>query len=111
MRLSSSRDSIHRRAEGGQALVIMAIAMSAVLGGTALVVDGGNAMEQQRATQNATDAAALAGSLVIAQKMGGATERDAEVSNAMSYAFTNNASTMETSYYVDFDGNVVGTVG
>jgi Flp pilus assembly protein TadG len=99
------------RRETGQALVILAIAMSVVLAATAIVIDGGNAMEQQRGTQNATDAAALAGTLVIAEKLGGASRQDSDVASAMSSAFSGNASTMNTSYYIDFSRDVVGTVG
>src|SRR5438093_3781369 len=110
--MSPANNRIRRRdRERGQALAIMAIAMAAVLAGTAMVIDGGNAMAQQRGTQNATDAAALAGSTVIAQKMGGATRTDSNVVSAMSTAFSADASTMTTSYYIDFNKNVVGTVG
>src|SRR4029079_2923527 len=80
-------------------------------GGAAIVIDGGNGMSQQRGTQNASDAAALAGVLVMAQKMGGQTKTDSDVLNAMTSAFTQNATTMQTSFYTDFDKNVVGTVG
>ena len=101
-----------RDGERGQALVIMAISLTVVLAGAAMVIDGGNAMAQQRGTQNATDAAALAGALVIAEKMGGDSRVDADVVTAMSQSFANNGSTMMgTSYYVAFDQTIVGTVG
>jgi hypothetical protein len=95
----------------GQALALLAISMTVILGATAIVIDGGNAMAQQRGTQNATDAAALAGAVTIAEKMGGASRTDLDVLNAMSNSFTNNGSAMNTAYYIDFDGTVVGTVG
>jgi hypothetical protein len=68
-------------------------------------------MTQQRATQNATDSAALAGALVIVEKLGGQTRTDADVVAAMTDAFTDNATSMEPSSYVDFDKVVVGSVG
>ena len=103
---------IRRDGERGQALVIMAISLTVVLAGAAMVIDGGNAMAQQRGTQNATDAAALAGALVIAEKMSGDLRVDADVVTAMSKSFSNNGLTMMgTSYYVAFDQTVVGTVG
>jgi Flp pilus assembly protein TadG len=99
------------RREGGQALVFIALSMTVVLAATAMVIDGGNAMSQQRGTQNATDAAALAGAVVIAEKMGGSTRVDSDVRSAMLNAFSGNSATMGTSYYVDFGNNIVGTVG
>ena len=53
----------------GQVIAIVALAMVALLAGTGFVVDGGIAMSEQRATQNAADAAARAGALVLANKM------------------------------------------
>ncbi len=104
--------SVKRQSERGQALVIMAITMTVILAATAMVIDGGNAMAQQRGTQNATDAAALAGTIVIAEKMSGDSKVDADVVTAMTGAFAQNGSTtMGASYYTDFVGNVVGTVG
>ena len=92
-----------RDGERGQALVIMAISLTVVLAGAAMVIDGGNAMAQQRGTQNAADAAALAGALVIAEKMSGDSRVDADVVTAMANSFSNNGSTtMGTSYYVSF---------
>ena len=104
--------SLNRRNEKGQALAIMAITMTVILAATAMVIDGGNAMAQQRGTQNATDAAALAGTIVIAEKMSGDSRTDADVVSAMTAAFSQNGGTsMSTSYYVSFGGSVVGTVG
>jgi hypothetical protein len=100
-----------RRRSSGQALALLTISVAVVLAATAFVIDGGNAMAQQRGTQNAADAAALAGAVVIAEKLGGAERDDADVLDAMSRVFAGNASSMEASYYVSFAGNIVGTVG
>jgi hypothetical protein len=97
--------------ERGQALVVLAISMTVILGGAAMVIDGGNGMAQQRGTQNAADSAAFAGTVVIAEKMAGASRMDSDVLAAMNTAFTNNGSTMGESQYIDFDGIIQGTVG
>lgn len=99
------------RSEAGQALVLVVIGLGVVLAGTAMVVDGGNGMAQQRQTQNATDAAALAGALTIAQDMGGENKVDGDVRLAMEAAFADNSTSMGTAQYLDFERNVVGTVG
>jgi hypothetical protein len=99
------------RGERGQALPILALSMAVILGATAMVIDGGNAMAQQRGTQNAADAAALAGATVLAEKFGGASRADSDVATAVSEAFTRNGSVGGTSYYVDYLNNIVGTVG
>jgi hypothetical protein len=100
-----------RDGEKGQALAIIAIMMTVLLAVGAMVVDGGNGMAQQRGTQNGADAAALAGAVVIAEKMGGQTVTDSDVSSAVSTAFVQNATDNSASYYVDYNNNVVGTVG
>jgi len=107
LRLRSER----REGQRGQAIVILAISMTVILGGAAMVIDGGNGMAQQRGTQNATDSAAFAGTVVIAEKMAGSTRTDSDVVTAMNTAFANNGSTMATSYYISFEGDVLGTVG
>lgn len=99
------------RREGGQALAFLALSMTVVLAATAMVIDGGNAMGQQRGTQNAADAAALAGAVTIAQDMGGETKDDDDVRTAALSAFNGNSASMGTSYYVDYSYNIVGTVG
>jgi Putative Flp pilus-assembly TadE/G-like len=53
----------------GQTLVIVALAMIPLLLIVGLVIDGGYAFTQQRRTQNAMDAAADAGAVVIVQNL------------------------------------------
>lgn len=72
----------------GQALVLMVMALIAMLAMTGLIIDGGNAFAQQRASQNASDAASEAGAVVLAQNImaingGGAPLTDATVLAAM----------------------------
>lgn len=103
--------SVKNDRQRGQAIVVLAISMSVLLGASAMVIDGGNAMAQQRGTQNASDSAAFAGALVIAEKMAGAMRMDSDVVSAMNTAFSNNGSAMATSYYLSFEGSTLGTVG
>src|SRR4051794_33970862 len=56
----------------GQVLVIFVGGFLGIIAMTAVVVDGGNAMAQQRGTQNGADAAAQAGTVVLAQRLMGA---------------------------------------
>ena len=104
MRTSNTR-------EHGQALVIMVLAVAVVMAATAVVLDGGNAMVQQRGTQNASDAAALAGAVVIGQGFSGSTRTDGQVLNAVQTAFSNNASTFGSANYVDFNLNQLSALG
>jgi Flp pilus assembly protein TadG len=70
MQASSSREGAR-----GQILVIAALALVAIVGMVGLVIDGGALFAQQRAAQNGADGAATAGTVVIAEYMGGATTR------------------------------------
>ncbi|MGZ8715222.1 MAG: pilus assembly protein TadG-related protein [Mycobacterium sp.] len=96
--------------------MILAISVAVILAATAVVLDGGKAMAQQRGAQNATDSAALAGAVVIGQNFAACqtlpcnSRSDGDVLNAVSNAFTNNSTTMGTIHYVDFTLNQVGTV-
>jgi len=56
------------RSEKGQALILIAFGIIALIGFTALAVDGGRAYDERRHAQNAADTAALAGALAHHQK-------------------------------------------
>ena len=56
------------RPRGRRSVVLMALSMVALIAGAGLIVDGGIAMSEQRATQNAADSAAKAGALRLAQR-------------------------------------------
>ena len=111
MSLSGLYRLFHRRDERGQALALMVIALSVAMLAGGMVLDGGNAMAQQRQTQNATDAAALAGSLTIIEKRAGAVRTDADVLDSVEEAFADNGAELDSAVYVNFDRVVVGTVG
>jgi len=56
---------IRSRSDSGQAIILIALAMVGLLGFTALAVDGGHLMFLRRDTQNAADAALLAGTMAL----------------------------------------------
>ena len=99
--------------ERGQILVVFALGLITMIGGVALVIDAGLAYAQQRGTQNGSDAAANAGAVVLAQRLGGATKTDADVASAVTFSAGVNQIT-QTAYYtnvtgqpIDFSGNAV----
>jgi hypothetical protein len=104
----------HRR-DAGQALVIMALAMLAIVAGMGLIIDGGNAWAQQRITQAGNDAAAEAGAIVLARFQIDTTQVeatiDAEVKAAVDGAASNNGITVPVSYYTDICGTLLRADG
>jgi Flp pilus assembly protein TadG len=99
----------HRR-EHGQIIVLFALGLVALVAGVGLIVDGGNAYAQQRAVQNGSDAGANAGSVVLAQRLGGVTKTDADVAAAI----TSNAglnSITSTAYYTNVSGQPIDASG
>ena len=110
----------------GQVLVIFVTGFFALIAGTAFVVDGANAMAQQRGTQNGADAAAEAGTVVIAKYLMGGTSAtgvvgtcpttpgdpwDLEVCKAVYGSAANNNVSIAGAKYVDFKGAPLGDVG
>ena len=69
--MEQARASSHR--QGGQVLVLFALALTVLLLGVGLVIDGGYALAQRREAQNAADFAALAGARVVAEWINGDT--------------------------------------
>ena len=60
-----------RSSQRGQALALFALALTAMVLGVAVVVDGGYAFAQRREAQNAADFAAMAGTRIVGQKLTG----------------------------------------
>jgi len=119
-----SHESSSRQRESGQTLVIVALAMVALLGMSALIVDGGNAFAQQRESQNASDAASEAGATVLAhgllsQASGGAARTDADVLAALNasaainriQAFTPGVAGNSRAWYTDVSGDLLTAAG
>ena len=117
-----------RSREHGQVLVLFALALVGLLAMTGVVIDGGNAWAQQRQTQNASDSAAEAGSVILAQRLAGATAPstsyagtcptttgdlwDLAVCQAVYGAGGYNAVSVTGAYYTNYDGSqVLGNVG
>jgi Putative Flp pilus-assembly TadE/G-like len=92
----------------GQAIVLMVGGMIAVITMVALIVDGGNAIANQRIVQNGSDAAAEAGAVVMAQRFAGATAPsvgwDQAVLDAINSTAAANGIAVSAAYYTDICG-------
>ena len=100
-------------------LVLVVLGMIGMLAMAAIVVDGGNAWAQQRATQNGADSAAEAGAVVLVQQLSGANptwtnaQWDSAVAGAVNAAASsaqNNLTSMQA-YYTDVNGNLLTSAG
>jgi hypothetical protein len=109
-----------RRRERGQAIVIIAGGLVALLAMAGLVVDGGNAFAQQRGAQNGIDAASEAGAVELAKRMlglpptgpGSDIQWDQRVLDAVNATASGNGLTSTgTAQYTDYLGNELGPVG
>jgi hypothetical protein len=107
-RLDQSSSSPRAPREGGQALVIMVLALVVLMGISGLVIDGGNAMANERGVQNGADAAAEAGALVLASRLAGASTPaggwDSTINAAILSSALANGITVEAAYYTDICG-------
>src|SRR5688500_2607468 len=100
-----------RRDEKGQAIVILAVSIAVLLGITALVIDGGDGVVQQRATQSAVDAAAVAGATVMVENVGDpGSQTSGDAMNAIQQAFNVNSALLETATYARYDFSEIGPV-
>lgn len=95
--------------ERGQILVIVAVGLIAIIAMVALVIDGGFAWAKQRDTQNAADASAEAGAVVLMQNLAGVSpaKTDADVSAAVAQVATENATTINAAYYTNIAGDLL----
>jgi len=100
----------------GQILVIVAVGLIVFLAMVALVIDGGHAWARQRDTQNGTDAAAEAGTVLLAlnlpYKAAGDVppNTDAEVLAAVTATATQNDIDLEEAEYTSFEGVPLGVM-
>ena len=94
----------------GQILVLFGLGLIALLAGVALVIDGGIAYANERGVQNGSDAAANAGAVVLAQRLGGAAKTDADVASAISFSAGLNQVT-PSSYYTNVSGQPIDASG
>jgi len=105
---SRSRSTERQR---GQILVVGMLVIMGLIAMAALVLEGGNAFAQQRATQNGADAAADAGAVVLAQRLGGASKSDTDVADAVSSIATANSITSYEAHYTDVAGQALDSSG
>lgn len=110
--------------QGGQTLVLLALALVAMLAVTGLIIDGGNAYAQQRGTQNGADAASEAGAVVLAQNIkllngSGTPLTDADVLAAINASavanrikpFNPGVAGNSSAHYTDIKGNLLTPAG
>ena len=95
----------------GQVIPIAALAMIALIGGVALILEGGNAYAHQRETQNGADAVANAGATVLAQYLGGTAKTDNDVVTAMSTTSSANNLGSYLGYYTNVSGAMLTNGG
>jgi Flp pilus assembly protein TadG len=108
-----------RSGSQGQILILFALTGTLIILGLGLVVDGGYALAQRRASQNASDFAALAGARVIAEWIGGDTANgtDANVRMAITNTLNINGAIPATfgesggPVYVNKNGAIVPSPG
>ena len=93
----------------GQVVPLFAFGALALVGMVAIVIDGGNAVAQQRIAQNGTDAASLAGTTVIAQSLSGADRTDADVMAEITASASAMAIVVDDAEYTDIEGDPIGT--
>jgi Flp pilus assembly protein TadG len=87
-RLVKEQDmSKNKPLQRGQTLVLFAFAILALVGITALAIDGGNAFSDRRKAQNSADTAALAGALAQGR---GQNYQDAAIARALDNGYDNN---------------------
>lgn len=96
----------------GQALVLIVVAFVAMLGMTALVIDGGNAYAQQRRAQNWTDGAANAGAVQLLRRLVGVAGTEAEWHQRVTDAVNESVApdgldTIVQMEYTDISGNAL----
>jgi len=100
--------------ESGQIVVIVAAGLVVMIAMVGLVIDGGYAWGQQRDTQNASDAAAEAGTVRLAENLPflAADEAppndNADVAAAVLATADANGVEVDEAWYVDFDGDRTG---
>jgi hypothetical protein len=99
----------HTRAQRGQALILVVFGMVALIGVTALAIDGGNAYSDRRHAQNAADTGVLAAGLTKVRNPASCWDptgttlctlaRDAGLSRAQENGFDNNGTSNIVSVY------------
>src|SRR5260221_14372646 len=101
---------IRHQWQQGQAIVLIALAMIALLGFMILAIDGSKYLDQRRVTQNAADAASLAGLYTFRH---GPVTTDTGIYTAIQTSAASNGisntSSNVSAYWVDTNGDYVGS--
>lgn len=100
-----------RRAQRGQIIVVAALTMIALIGGVSVILEGGNAYAHQRMAQNAADSVANAGATVLAQRLGGGTQTDADVVAATDAMAAANHLDTYKAWYTNLTGGMLTPLG
>ena len=95
-------------------IVLFTFALAALLLFVGLAVDGGYALVQRRAVQNAADFAAIAGTRIVGESLTGrayGSGTDANVLSAIQSILAANNGLLEEARYVSATGASLGSVG
>jgi Flp pilus assembly protein TadG len=90
-----------RGSERGQIIVLFALALLALVAMGGLIIEAGNAFAQQRIAQNGADAAANAGTLVVAERLSGDAKTGDDVYNAVTASAVANELANPVAVYTD----------
>ena len=106
------RSGTGSRSREGQVLVIVAAGMFVLIAMVGLIIDGGNALAQQRRAQNAADGIAMAGTAVIQDYLSDAATPPSagDVGCAVETAADAHEIDLEKAEFTDFNGTIVGLV-
>lgn len=112
-RITNRSVSRGHESERGQVLVIVALSLVVLVAMVGIVIDGGFAWGKQRETQNASDAAAEAGAVVMAQRLASVSpaKTDTDVATAVNAAFSDNQVGKLGAYYTDVTGRLLDSSG
>jgi hypothetical protein len=105
---SPRREGHVRSRERGQIIALFAIGLLAIIGMVGLIIEGGNIFGQQRIAQNATDSAANAGALVIAENLTGVARTGDQVMAAVNAVADANGLQGTAAEYTDGFGEPIG---
>jgi Flp pilus assembly protein TadG len=108
MNKRQSSSSGAQRSDGGQILVLFVFALFAIIAMIALVIEGSNLFAEQRMAQNGSDAAANAGTIIVAEHLSGKSRTDQAVYNAINQSAIANKLTNYTAEYTDDFGTPIG---
>jgi Flp pilus assembly protein TadG len=95
----------------GQILVIVAAGLIVMVAMVGIVVDAGYAWGQQRDNQNSADAASEAGAVVLAKRLTGISQSDADVLAAVNASTASNGVTLVGAWYANCNGDLVDSAG